>query len=319
VSATHLQKRVAWLRALVVMSTLCASSRAFGFCRTTTCDPKSVDPSTACRFANGCPATGKPLFWSGLCTSFSIQQDGSPLRNITTEQAHEAIARAFAVWRMADCGNGQHPSIEVTPKADVSCATQEYNQHAGNANIWMFRDDTWPYEGTADTLALTTLTFNIDTGEIYDADVEINSHEQEITFGDEHVVADLESIVTHEAGHFLGLAHSLDKTATMYPSYIPGATALRNIHPDDVLGICSIYPPKRSYTGTSCEPRHCFSTLCGAQQLSCPAPASTDSGGCSVGASAPSNRLSLAACFVALASSISALRWRSRHRRFRGT
>src|ERR1019366_8185381 len=50
---------------------------------------------------------------------------------------------------------------------------------------------------------------------------------------------DLGSILTHEAGHFLGLAHTADTSAVMYASYSPGATVLT---PDDVAGICSIYP-----------------------------------------------------------------------------
>ncbi len=51
---------------------------------------------------------------------------------------------------------------------------------------------------------------------------------------------DLASILTHEAGHFLGLAHSAETSAVMYAHYHPGQNVLT---PDDVGGICSIYPP----------------------------------------------------------------------------
>src|SRR5262249_40502589 len=69
------------------------------------------------------------------------------------------------------------------------------------------------------------------------------------------------SIVTHESGHFLGLAHSHDQTATMWPVYNEHTTNLRNISPDDVAGICAIYPPGSIET---CDPtpRHGFSTEC---------------------------------------------------------
>jgi MYXO-CTERM domain-containing protein len=51
---------------------------------------------------------------------------------------------------------------------------------------------------------------------------------------------DLQAILTHEAGHFLGLAHSVDTSAIMYAFYSPGSIHLT---PDDVAGICTIYPP----------------------------------------------------------------------------
>jgi hypothetical protein len=51
------------------------------------------------------------------------------------------------------------------------------------------------------------------------------------------------SIMTHEAGHFLGLAHSADEDATMFARYLPGRTKMRDLMRDDVEGICAVYPP----------------------------------------------------------------------------
>ena len=67
------------------------------------------------------------------------------------------------------------------------------------------------------TRASTPTTLSIDTvsGQILDADVEIDAFDPgqngmpPITTSDSNVGYDLESIVTHEAGHFLGLAHSI--------------------------------------------------------------------------------------------------------------
>ncbi len=94
---------------------------------------------------------------------------------------------------------------------------------------------------------------------------------------------DLDSLLTHEAGHLLGLGHTRDPAATMYPGYELGSVELRTLAADDVAGVCSIYPPKRHPSSTSCEPRHGFSDLCGADQ---PAPgpevaADSSASGCS--------------------------------------
>jgi len=77
---------------------------------------------------------------------------------------------------------------------------------------------------------------------------------------------DLDSLLTHEAGHLLGLAHSSDSSATMFPGYEAGTIDLRTLAPDDITAICSVYPPGRQVSSTSCEPRRGYSDLCGAEQ-----------------------------------------------------
>jgi hypothetical protein len=57
------------------------------------------------------------------------------------------------------------------------------------------------------------------------------------------VTFDLQAILTHEAGHFLGLAHATDTNAIMYAYYQPGAIQLTS---DDVDAICTVYPPPSS-------------------------------------------------------------------------
>jgi hypothetical protein len=73
---------------------------------------------------------------------------------------------------------------------------------------------------------------------------------------------DLQSIVTHEAGHFLGLAHSLVPTSTMVAQYTSGTQTFRMLDPDDGAGICAVFPPDAP---AQCDvaPRQGFSPACG--------------------------------------------------------
>ena len=52
---------------------------------------------------------------------------------------------------------------------------------------------------------------------------------------------DIQSAVTHELGHALGLDHSADPTATMDATIAPGTVDKRSIEADDIAGIQCIY------------------------------------------------------------------------------
>ena len=261
------------------LAAFATATQASAFCRTFSCDPSK---STCARDTRdpSCSAGGKPLFWPVSCVSFSLQKDASKAQGITFEKFQTIADQAFTSWQEVDCGGGQKPSLKFSDYGAVSCDKHEYNQGKvdsggkvtepaqGNANILVFRDQKWPYEGTSNTLALTTLTFNVESGEIYDADMEINGVKGEVTVttSDTDAKVDLLSVLTHEAGHFIGIAHSSDTAATMFATYTPGTVDLRSLTADDVNAVCSIYPPNRANLPT-CDPtpRHGYLTECASQ------------------------------------------------------
>lgn len=255
---------------------------ASAFCRSTTCKPSvscEEDPEKCCVLDSaGCDTNGIPLFWPTTCVSFNVQEEGSRLRGIDVETFAPMVDSAITRWLEPHCGDSGTPSIRVEARGPIECDVAEYSSDFGNANLWLFRDDAWPYRypnndtGTlfSNALALTTLSYNFKTGEIYDADVELNSHEVEFSIGDEAVRVDLESILTHEAGHFLGLDHSFEPGATMTSGYFDGTVEHRTLDADDVAGICAAYPASgRDATENSCEPRHGYAEVCAADASGC--------------------------------------------------
>jgi hypothetical protein len=166
-------------------------------------------------------------------------------RYVSLQQADDAITRAFATWTRTICAAGSCPSVQARDLGPVDCDRAEYDPDSGNQNVVIFRDDSWPYHDVNNALALTTVTFDAISGEIFDADTEVNSYQYPLAVRDPIPFEgyDLESIVTHEMGHFLGLAHSGDTRATMFARYEPGSTTKRNLAADDREGICTIYPP----------------------------------------------------------------------------
>lgn len=61
---------------------------------------------------------------------------------------------------------------------------------------------------------------------------------------------DLESVVVHEIGHLLGLGHSSDEEAVMFPSIPSGARKVQ-LAGDDVDGIQSLYGSNPSYVASN--------------------------------------------------------------------
>jgi MYXO-CTERM domain-containing protein len=102
----------------------------------------------------------------------------------------------------------------------------------------MFRDDLSSSMGLRySVIALTTITANLVTGEIFDADMEINSHDEVFVVDGPEVgnQRNLRGVINHELGHFLGLSHSGVDGALMHSTY-EGTTEPQS---DDVAGMCA--------------------------------------------------------------------------------
>jgi hypothetical protein len=236
-----------------------------------------------------------PLWWQTACVGYDIQQNASI--QISYDDAATDIALAFTRWTSTTCA-GSHGegrvSIDVRDLGPVACDEVQYNQYGPNQHAIIFRDNEWPYDDSSNTLALTTVTYDPETGEIYDADMEIDTYHYAMSVAP--VVPpggyDFLAIVTHETGHFLGMAHSGDLSATMYAHYAAGSEAMRLLHEDDVNGICAIYPPDGTRTvAPSVSPSQsvpegtCDPTPIGGFTTQC-----MSTGGCSFPPSAQSSR-----------------------------
>jgi matrixin len=221
---------------------LCAPS-AQAFCRSTTCQG-------ACTLDElGCKATGVPLYWPGRCVGVSLQADGSA--NLDFSAIETATEGALAAWSGQFCQGVGEATLLTSRLPDVSCNRTEFDFSGPNANSINFRDNYWDHEGVENVIAYTTVSFSRATGEIRGADIDVNTANNAFTTaltGD--VDKDLQSILVHEFGHMLGLAHSEDASAVMFAQYAPGKI-LRQPTPDDLEALCAAYPPSRQVT---CDP-----------------------------------------------------------------
>lgn len=212
---------------------------ALAYCRATTCDPSM----TSCgKSAHGCQTKGVPIQWKDGSVELLVDRAGSMMLGISGDDTQQAVERAFSTWMSADCPGGGHPSFAANTELKSGLEV-DYTDSGTNQSVVVYQDGTWPYETGA--VGKTFLAFALDTGDMVDADVAFNSADFPLaidpTSTDE---IDLEAVLTHELGHVLGLAHSDAPGATMQPETEGFATAeLKTLEPDDMAGICAIYPP----------------------------------------------------------------------------
>lgn len=252
---------------LALTLALVAPDSARAWCRMTT----SMIPSTP----GACVHDGVPLAWGHRCTSYRFFSDGTP--DMSWSDLRAVAALSFGAWDDVVCPDGAMPGLVAREGTDATgapelslCDRAEYNIGGPNVATIVFVPDwsTRPmYDPSA--YAVTTVWHNTRTGEIYDVDMEYNEQRGPFTrCGDVPCTdgrVDLQNVMTHEAGHWYGMAHTPDDAAaTMYFAAPAGEIDKRTLQPDDIGAFCDAY--EFAGLGSSCDdtPRGGLKLTCGA-------------------------------------------------------
>jgi hypothetical protein len=233
---------------------------------------------------------GPALFWCTRSIPFITNEKGS---KDAGPSSIDAVKLSFDAWTHSTCSDLKFADQGTTPRTDVGF--DQASNATDNINLVVWREvscvsatpandpcltaggcnnkyDCWEGGGTGmETIALTTTTFNVNTGEIYDTDIELNGagfvfstvDSPPCTSQPPHappvptcVATDIRNTLTHEVGHVTGLDHNTtDPTVTMYPTAGLGDTDKRAPHQDDIDGLCAIYPVGAATEG--CQTKAC--------------------------------------------------------------
>ena len=211
-----------------------------------------------------------------LCYPSGLTSDAGAM--LTADQIGDAATQAASAWTRRDPTLSACTYLDVPVIVDAAAASPtrpiaKYDKK----NLLVFRSDNWCSSDTdcydPSALAITSVWARESTGEIVDADIEVNA----VNFVWADLVSmpslgggrqDLQNALTHEMGHFIGLDHTCwsdprvaqptdyqgqpvpecatasdeVKATTMFASADAGDTSKRTLAPDDQLAVCDIYP-----------------------------------------------------------------------------
>jgi hypothetical protein len=178
--------------------------------------PGSVNAYTC--ITGSCPA------WCGGA-SYGITVASDDLGDATSVSE---VRRAMEDWGRVGCAN---LPITYTGRSSATTGAGDGNSVVG----WV--ESGWRHDSNA--IGVTGPTW---TGRncIVEADMELNGvHYTWITGSGRGMNVNAYSIALHEGGHYYGLGHSSDSSATMYFAYSGGIDSITS---DDQSGICALYP-----------------------------------------------------------------------------
>lgn len=228
----HLPRSRRFAGILAGLALLAQSGTAFGYCRATSC---AGDEDDYCAIGdNGCVIDGMPLGWPAASTvHFSMDEDSADDAGI--DDAQKSLEDAVGAWADVRCdGEPADISVGITTASDSDDA---------DAVITIeFVSQSWDYEDNA--VGRTIIEFDAETGWMSGAAIYLNSEQYVLREDPRDLEVDLTSVLVHEIGHVLALAHTPVDGATMQSEADSAwAGELRTLEADDEDGLCALYPP----------------------------------------------------------------------------
>jgi hypothetical protein len=192
---------------------------------------------------------GVALYWPQDQLSYQVDSRGSA--QVPLDHVLERARSSFSTWLDLECSGLSWREDPTALNRDIG-----YTEGSPNQNLILFQreQDEWLHDPAA--IALTTLTYCQETspfgereqsgqpceeGALLDADIELNEVEFFFTTSEQNSRYDLESVIAHEVGHFLGFTHNDDLESIMN-SRLNFGELRRALNEIDRQSLCWIYP-----------------------------------------------------------------------------
>lgn len=248
-----LPRSIVALAFALVMTT---SSFASAYCQKSTCREEKGDVCD--HDENDCISSGVGVEWPAPTypvLPFHFHAEGS--RQFKSDDRMRAVVRrAFHAWTEVSCDEGR-TSLAFQEGPDVDVELVVGKPAPRNFAIY-FRDDSWRDDKS--TLAVTRVDTLDYSGNVTGASIEVNTAEKEFRLSaSDPGEYDLQAVITHEVGHYIGLDHSNAPGSIMSARYCEDqrpcpkdVESLRALGADDRAAVCRLFPPGATKEATGC-------------------------------------------------------------------
>ncbi|MCW8142157.1 MAG: IPT/TIG domain-containing protein, partial [Planctomycetota bacterium] len=178
---------------------------------------------------------GQPhFFWASTPVSFVIHEAGSA--DVSDGSDRAAVRLAFRAWQDLAAS-----SVAFVEDAGADASRTDYDSTNIHLVIWDEDGSTGQFPPGSAIVALTPLLANVATGQILDADILFNGA---LPFSTTLQPGrfDVQSVATHEVGHFIGLDHAGGPLTTMNSTVLAASTTPRSLSRDEEAAAAHVYP-----------------------------------------------------------------------------
>lgn len=197
---------------------------------------------------------GRPLRWSLVnlhplvstnsvnratrAVRYYIAADAYSLTNTAAE--YNAVRASFAQWQSVP---GTHLKFE---DAGLAPAGIDVNNEDGTNVVYWTKTTTivnGGFDNIAGTMGVCFFRY-WDDNSLNEADVVLNAVQYQWTavYNASNTMVFIESVLTHELGHFIGLTHAVVGGATMLAYGDIGSSSQAGLSSDEVAGVRALYP-----------------------------------------------------------------------------
>lgn len=230
-----------------VIGSWLSASQAAAYCQTTTSEQQVSSCSPTC------VTDGYPLAWPDSDITYVFNENGFP--GLSDSEMRKIFADAFGAWESVDC-DGNPVGLDIkAAKGTTTLTVGPEGEEPNDSVIAHLSPSEWAGLGLdSRAFALTAIWFDANSGRILGADMHFNGGMDpfgvcpEAGCDSSTRLTDLPNVATHEAGHFLGLAHSQDQQSTMWCDAQGNETNKRSLSDDDERGLCVVYPSDIAFT-----------------------------------------------------------------------
>ncbi|MCP4093855.1 MAG: matrixin family metalloprotease [Planctomycetes bacterium] len=175
---------------------------------------------------------GKSLQWANPSLNWRLNANGSD--NITDDSHIAAIEHGFQAWEDISGSN-----IAFTRGADTNDVAPGASSHI----VAFDENNTSGYfPNGSGIVAITPISFDTGSGNILDADILFNGSQYDFSTDGSAGTFDVQDVLSHEIGHFIGLDHSPQISGTLWPYVSSRQWLHRSLTTDDRSGAIAVAP-----------------------------------------------------------------------------